>query len=223
MPTILHFLGDSHVRPVKWAIDAGLFAPFTCLLEEVGGATAVGLRHPTSKTQALALFRDRLLPFDGDRVPVFQLGEVDCGFLIWSRAQRFGESVSMQLEASLAAYQAFLREVRDNGHHRLIVSSATLPTIRDGQLDGEIALLRREVTASQRERTDLTLEYNGRLSAFCAHEGMAFADLTTALLDPETRLLHERFRHPDPHDHHLDPAEAGPIWAKVVLRNLRAA
>ena len=215
--SLLYFLGDSHVRPVQAAIAQGLLSPYECRSEEVGGATAVGLRHPTSKTQALSLFRDRLEPFDLRIIPIFQLGEVDCGFVIWIRAQRHGDGVKAQLDAALEAYGGFLREMRDKGYVDLIVSSATLPTIRDGQLDGQIALLRAEVKATQRERTDLTLEYNDRLQALCAKEQLQYVDLTPDLLNPDTRLLHERFRHPDPNDHHLNPATAGPVWAKRVL------
>lgn len=216
MERILSFLGDSHLRPVEAAIAANLFSPFECRSEQVGGATAVGLRHPTSKTQALVVFRERLSPFDPRVLPIFQLGEVDCGFVIWVRARRYGESVDDQLAASLEAYASFLRETRDRGYRDLIVTSATLPTIRDNQLDGEVALLRAEVKASHRERTDLTLEYNSRLAKICATEGLRFADLTSDLLDPETLLLHERFRHPDPKDHHLNPETAGPVWARKV-------
>ena len=216
MHRILSFLGDSHLRPVEAAIAANLFAPFECRSEQVGGATAVGLRHPTSKTQALAVFRERLTPFDPRVIPIFQLGEVDCGFVIWVRSRRYSESVDEQLSASLEAYAGFLRETRDQGYHDLVVTSATLPTIRDNQLDGEVALLRAEVKASHRERTDLTLEYNNRLAKICATEGLLFADLTSDLIDPETLLLNERFRHADPKDHHLNPETAGPVWARRV-------
>lgn len=218
---VLSFLGDSHLRPVKAAFQAGLFYPYECRIEEVGGATAVGLRHPTSKTQALVVYRERLSAFDPCVVPVFQLGEVDCGFVIWVRAQRYGESVQDQLNASLKAYASFLVDIRDQGYRDLVVTSATLPTIRDNQLSGEVALLRAEVAATQRDRTDLTIEYNERLSDICHREGLNFVCLDKDLLDPETRLIHEKFRHSDPKDHHLNPATAGPLWAMRVLEVVR--
>jgi len=217
---VLHFLGDSHLRPVQAAIEAGLFQPLECRLREVGGATAVGLRHPTSTTQALVVYREELTPFNPAVIPVFQLGEVDCGFVIWLRAQRYGESIQQQLDASLDAYQNFLLEIRAAGYEP-IVSSATLPTLYDGQLDGEIAHLRREVRATQRERTDLTFEYNRRLKAFCTSHGLAFADIASGLLDPETLLIADRFRHPDIMDHHLNPVTGGAVWAKTVLDCVR--
>jgi hypothetical protein len=216
----LHFFGDSHLRTVRSAFEAGLFAGVPCRFELVGGATAVGLRHPTSKTQALKVYRDSLLPYRPNIIPVFQLGEVDCGFVIWVRAQRHGESVRQQLEESLAAYLAFLIEIRDAGYRDLLVTSATLPTILDGQLDGEVAHLRREVLATLRERTDLTLDYNAELARLCHANDLRFLDLTTDFIDPATRVLHDRFRHFDQADHHLHPQRGGEVWAKRVLEAL---
>lgn len=217
----LFILGDSHVRPVRHALEQGWFGSLSWQVEEVGGATAVGLRHPTSKTQALLRFRECLLPFDPHTVPVFQLGEVDCGFVIWVRAQRHNESVAQQLAESLLAYRNFLLEMRDAGYERLIVTSAMLPTLKDGALDGEVAHLRREVKATMRERTDLTLEYNVRLQAMCRQENLLFADFTPHLLDPDLLTIKDFYRHPDPADHHLHPEHGGRLWVELVGEKLQ--
>lgn len=216
---MLYFLGDSHLRAVTIAINAGLFGGIRCQVEYVGGATAVGLRHPTAKTQALVKYRECLLPFRPDVIPVFQLGEVDCGFVIWLRAQRYGESIDQQFEASIHAYRGFLKEVKNAGYSPL-VTSATLPTIRDGDLDGEVSLLRHEVRATYRERTELTLRYNDRLKTICSEEKLGYIDFDIDLIDPETKLLREWFRHPDPKDHHLHPERAGELWVRRVLTKL---
>lgn len=215
----IHFLGDSHLRPVVAAINSGLFGDIRCEVDEVGGATAVGLRHPTSKTQALVRYRECLLPFRPNVTPVFQLGEVDCGFVIWVRAQRYGESVDEQLETSIRAYRGFLNEIKAVGYSP-IVTSATLPTLRDGVLDGQVSLLRHEVRATYRDRTDLTLRYNNRLKTICSEDEIEYVDFVTDMIDSETRLLNEWFRHPDPKDHHLHPERAGKLWAKRILEQL---
>ncbi len=217
----LFILGDSHVRPARHALEQGWFGSIPWQVEEVGGATAVGLRHPTSKTQALLRFRECLLPFDPHTVPVFQLGEVDCGFVIWVRAQRHNESVAQQLAESLQAYRNFLLAMRNTGYERLIVTSAMLPTLPDGALDGVVAHLRREVKATMRERTDLTLEYNERLKQICHQDNLLFADFTTHLLDPATRTIKDSYRHPDPADHHLHPEHGGRIWVELVGEKLQ--
>jgi hypothetical protein len=216
MQRSLYFLGDSHLRPAVHAYRAGLFGGVECAFESVGGATAVGLRHPTSKTQALARFREKLLPWRAGVIPVFQLGEVDCGFVIWLRAQRYGESIEEQTEQSLAAYLGFLLEMRDAGYRELIVTSATPPTIREGDF-GEVAHLRREVTATYAERSALVAHYNRRLGVMCAAHDLAFLDFTDDFVDPRTGLLNEALRNPSALDHHLDNERAGPIWARRVL------
>src|SRR5208282_5950221 len=98
---MLYFLGDSHIRPAQTAFENGYFGNIPCKFEEVGGATAVGLRHPKSKTQALLRYHECLQPFRDEVIPVFQLGEVDCGFVIWHRAEKYGEGVERQLNASI--------------------------------------------------------------------------------------------------------------------------
>ena len=216
----LHFLGDSHLRVPRAAYEAGLFGKTPCVFELVRGATAVGLRHPTSKTQALVQYRSSLLPYRRGVIPIFHIGEVDCGFVIWLRAQRRGESVDAQLLASISAYRAFLREIKAAGYCP-IATSATLPTLQDGALEGEISLLRAKVKASYRERTDLTLRYNEMLRAGCVEDGIDYLDFTPDFIDTETRLLNEWFRHPDRNDHHLHPERAGAIWVARVLDFVR--
>ncbi len=219
-PHTLLFLGDSHIRPARHAFKRGWFAPHDAVFVEIGGATAVGLRHPTSKTLALVKFRAALTPFRRDVAPVLHLGEVDCGFVIWHRAQQYGETVDEQLAAALAAYLTFIDEAAAAGYRNLIVTSATLPTLKDGQLDGEVAHLRRSVTATQIERTALTNRYNAALRQEIERRGLTFVDFTPALADGRTGLLRDAFRHADPKDHHLDPDLGGRMWAEHILAAL---
>lgn len=218
----LLFLGDSHLRPPRYAFERGWFAPHQASFVLVGGATAVGLRHPTSKTLALAKYREALTPFQPDVVPVLHLGEVDCGFVIWHRAQQYGETIEEQLDAALKAYLAFIDETAAAGYRDLIVTSATLPTLKDGQLDGEVAHLRRSVTATQVERTALTDRYNTHLKREVEARRLAFVDFTPTLADPRTGLIRDDFRHADPKDHHLDPDLGGRMWAEGVMAALAA-
>lgn len=79
------------------------------------------------------------------------------------------------------------------------------------------AVCPRQVTASQAERTDLTHRYNRRLAAEVARAGLRFVDFTPDLVDPATGLIADRFRHPDPADHHLHPEAGGRLWAARIL------
>lgn len=212
----LLFLGDSHLGPPRYAFEQGWFAPHQARFVKIGGATAVGLRHPTSKTLALVKYREALTPFKPDVVPVLHLGEVDCGFVIWHRAQQYDETIDEQLDAALKAYIALIDDTAAAGYRDLIVTSATLPTLKDGQLDGEVAHLRRSVTATQIERTALTDRYNATLKREVERRGIAFVDFTPTLADPQTGLIRDDFRHANPKDHHLDPDRGGRMWVEGV-------
>lgn len=207
-----HIVGDSHIAPFRWASERGLVNS-PCLFTEVGGATAVGLRNPNSLTDAISIFKEVLLPMREGARPVIQLGEVDCGFVIWYRAQKYGEGIDAQLEQSIAAYLEFVDELISNGYTTIVISGATLPTIRDGQDFGEIANARREVTATLLQRTKLTLYYNEKLRAAAQYRRLPFIDITGKVLDQDTQVVAEYFRYPNPSDHHLDPQKVSALWA----------
>ncbi|WP_216351889.1 hypothetical protein [Brevundimonas sp. LM2] len=129
-------IGDSHVD----AIVAGtkhLTLPCKSIL--VGGATAVGMRNPNSATNALSQFRDAVIPARSNAIPVLQLGEVDCGFVIWYRAEKLGDSIEAQMLASIKAYFGFVDELLCAGYPTVVVTGAVIPTIRDGELGVEVA------------------------------------------------------------------------------------
>lgn len=208
-------MGDSHTETLaRAASDRLLDRP--ALSTVVIGATAVGLRNPNSRTNAVEAFLQALTPFNPRKIPVIQLGEVDCGFVIWYRARKHGEPVEAQFAASLAAYAAFVDRLRALGYATVVLTGAALPTIRDGQDWGEIANARREVTATLAERTALTLRYNAGIAAIAAARDLPFVDLTPQTLDPATNTVAEDFRHPDPGNHHLHPARTAALWASQL-------
>jgi hypothetical protein len=207
-----HLVGDSHVEAVRHAAALGLLE-HGCAATVVGGATAVGLRNPNSATDAIGAFRRALLPARDGVVPVIHLGEVDCGFVIWYRADKHGESVESQFDRSVAAYMGFVDELLDGGYGTVVVTGASIPTIRDGQDWGEVANARREVTATLRQRTDLTFRYNERLSSEASKRGLPLVDLAGQMADPATGVISDAYRHPNPTDHHADPDKTAPLWA----------
>lgn len=208
-----HVIGDSHIDAIRQAAEHGLLER-PALFKQVGGATAVGLRNPNSQTDAVSKFRTELLPARLASVPVIQIGEVDCGFVIWYRAAKYNETVERQMEESLTAYFAFVDELRREGYSQLVITAPVLPTIRDGQDWGEVSNARREVTATLKQRTDLTLRYIEALKAGAHRRSLSFVDLTPDLLNPATGVVFEAYRHPNPTDHHLDPQKAAALWAR---------
>jgi hypothetical protein len=213
-------VGDSHAR-VVW--DAARLPDLRagvkmCL---VRGATAQGLHNPNSRTNALRTFQQRCEQAPTWQTLVFLLGEVDCGFVIWYRAEKYGVPVESQLQLSIGSYVEFLDRQVQAGF-RTLVLSAPLPTIRDGQDWGEVANARREVKAGQRDRTKLTLEYNARLWSACTRIGADFLDVTTPTLDPGTELIRSDYLNPDPTDHHLHPRKYAELVGPAISSALGA-
>jgi hypothetical protein len=212
-PLPLVFLGDSHARYFERAAEQGRFGARRWRLCAVNGATAVGLRNPNAKTNAVEIFRRQVSRVRRDAVIVFQLGEVDCGFVMWYRAQKYRDTVDDQLDASIAAYFAFVDEMRARGYVNFVITGATVPTIKDGQDWGIVANARREVTATLRERTNLTRRYNQRLEENAAARGLPFIDIWDETVDPATGLVRPFIIHPNPVDHHLNRNAAAALWA----------
>lgn len=182
--------------------------PFSKLhfdVTEVSGATAQGLVNPNAQTNSLEIFQSKIDTISDKNAPLlFLLGEVDTGFVIWYRAQKYGETIESQLDRSIRNYFSFLRGVQQQGFHNIVIVSAPLPTIRDNQTWGQIANLRKEVKATQRERTELTLKYNARLRDLCLTHGFSFLDCDEQLLDTRTGIVKETFLNSDRNNHHLD-------------------
>ena len=212
-PAPVLFLGDSHVKYFRVAAEHHLFAPRRMEGREVGGATAVGMRNPNAMTNALGKFRDFMRDRDTRSIVVMQLGEVDCGYVIWYRAQKYDDSVESQLEESIATYFAYLDDLRSSGFTRIVVTGATLPTITDSDQEGEVVVKRSGIKATQRERTDLTFRYNARLKAEAERRGLLYTEVTDDVLDPDTRLVRSAFRNRTPTDHHMHYPLAAAVWA----------
>ncbi len=214
---ILYGLGDSHLRVFYYIKQQQMLSKTSLRLKRVVASSAMGLPNFDSKTNARRIFEAFIASDVSPRDSLmFLLGEVDCGYVIWSRAQQHQLSVENQFERSLKHYQDFVLQVNERGYHNLILASVPLPTLRDGQDWGEVGDQRRNITATLRERTDLTFQYNQRLRQFGQQHGFQYLDFAQDLLNPETNLLDDRFRDPNPLDHHLDSVTLAP----VVIRRL---
>lgn len=210
-----HIIGDSHVSCFEHAFQRG-YIKQRCRFTAVGGATAVGLRNPNSMTNAFEIFRSVLVPVNRGVIPVIQMGEVDCGFVIWWRAEHRGETVENQIEASTAAYFAFVDTLLGEGYPTIVITGATMPTIIDGQSWGNVANARREVRATLADRIALTRSYNTKLSNGATARNLPFIDIAAEVIDPLTSSVAPQFRHPDRNDHHLNPQTAGKLWANAL-------
>ena len=214
-------LGDSHVQYFNFAATQGLFEPFNYQSCRVTGTTAAGLTNPNSFTAARPLFLSFLEQWPKDSHVVLHLGEVDCGILVWVRSQKNGTPVEIEIERSVESYMHFVDELLASGRTRIILTSATVPTINDNDHAGEIISMRRKaVSASQRERTDVTIRFNERLASEAERRRLVFADARNEVIDPISGLGYAKYRNKNPRDHHMDNLRAGVMWAAQLNKVL---
>ena len=210
-------LGDSHTsvffqKDIRRAFPKSFFNVIN-----VGGATASGLANPNSKTQASQRFAEALAETTARRV-IVMLGEVDAGFIIWYRAAKYNEPVERVMEQAVATYTGFLLEIQSRPASVLCISTP-LPTIKDGTEWGEVATARKEVTATQLERTTLTLRFNQQVQAFCDSHSIAFINLDAVSLGSDGMVRPEMLNS-DPNDHHYEPGAYSQILLKPLMEKL---
>jgi hypothetical protein len=168
-------MGDSHTAVFnEEGMKKFLRKNYDSFVETVGGATISGLTNPNSKTNANAIFNSTHNLIKPD-VLITQIGEVDTGFVIWYRAQKYRASVSEMLNQCIDNYRALLTQYQ--GKEKTIVISAPLPTIQDNQDWGEVANARKEIKATIAERTALTIEFNTSIEKMTKELGLNFINL----------------------------------------------
>ncbi len=213
-------LGDSHAAVFGHPLlRRNLWQSYLNVVS-VGAATASGLENPNSKTQAFQKF-DRALETTRAKKVIVMLGEVDTGFVIWYRAAKYGVPVGDALAKTLTTYKQFLQKIKARGLLPICVSTP-LPTIQDGNDWGEIANQRRSVTATQQERTELTLKFNREMERFCSAEDVAYLNLDDASLGDDG-LVKAGLLNKNALDHHYDRRVFAELLSKPVgyaVRNL---
>lgn len=193
-------LGDSHASVFSSEKITALLPGYSFEVTSVGGATVSGLQNPNAVTQAMPQFMSALEKTTATTV-IVMLGEVDTGFVIWYRAQKYGTPISQMLQLAIANYQKLLKDIALT--HQVICISTPLPTIRDGMDWGEVANLRKEVRASLADRTLLTKKFNDLMERFCISEGISYLNFDNLSTD-DSGNIKESLRNSDPGDHHYD-------------------
>lgn len=209
-------LGDSHTPIFHHPAFNKHFPDFFFNVVTVIGATASGLENPNTKTQAYPLFKKALNQSLAKKV-IIMLGEVDTGFVIWYRANKYQESVSAMMGRAITSYVNFLREVSTG--FDVVCISAPLPTIQDDNDWGDVANARKEVTASLRDRTALTLQFNCEIQSFCNQHSISYAMLDRECLGQDG-LVSKQLVNSDPHDHHYAPEPYSQLLIKQLAKFL---
>ena len=207
-------LGDSHACIFRHKRIRRSLPRFFFNVTNVGGATASGLANPNSRSQAYQIFRDALKTTKA-KIVIVMLGEVDTGFVIWYRAKKYNEAVSVVMQAAIKTYTGFLSEIKASSIQVICVSTP-LPTIKDGNDWGEIANARKEISATQVERTALTLAFNQQIEVFCQLEGISFINLDKRSLG-ENGTVNPSLLNSNPNNHHYEPQ----AYAALLVGPLR--
>ena len=193
-------LGDSHAAIFNHPHLKGCFPDTYFHVCFIGGATVSGLENPNSKTDSRRIFETALATCRHRKTTIVMLGEVDTGFVIWYRAAKYKESVDEMLKKTVTKFERFIEKI--NKYNKIIVISTPLPTIHDDD-SGEVANLRKEVTATLLERTELTLKFNALIQSFCEHQRVSFLSLDEDSLG-KNGLVNPELLNDDPTDHHYD-------------------
>ncbi|WP_346778719.1 SGNH/GDSL hydrolase family protein [Burkholderia sp. Ac-20353] len=208
-------LGDSHVRVFEHIWFAVSLPRVRFDIEYVPGATAIGIENRNSITSALLRFTDRLASSRHDWV-LLNLGEVDTAYSLWKLVEFRSCPIPELLDEAIRNYCDFILEVAAS--HRVAVLSAPLPTLADQAAPrDETAAVRQQVSASQRERTELALEFNARVKAFCEAHDVPYLDSSPHALGPDG-LVKQSWRHRRRFDHHYARAP----YARCLAKQLKA-
>jgi len=213
-PKTYYFMGDSHVNIFNTMAKNNMFDDNISIKTKiVQGATAQGMVNPASKTNALNILNDFIDTniLDKKTKLFFLLGEVDCGFVIWYRAEKHGITIEEQLHTSIDNYFTFLKNTKNKGYNDINVISVSLPTIVDNYDWRDHISFRSEVTANQKARTDLTLHYNKLLEEKCKEHNFNFIDITAEQLDKKTGIIKPKFLNSQKWNHHLKDDEISKI------------
>lgn len=212
--------GDSHTGVFRY-INAKQ-SKFKFNICEVGGATALGLVNPNSKTNALPIFSKKIQTTSAKKI-LIMLGEVDCGFIIWVRSKRYNISVDHQINESIQNLFNFIQKhVIDTNKYKnndIIIAGSVLPTIRDNADKNLLGGARREVDASQQLRTLKTLEYNTILKNKCNDCGYTYIDITEDIIDKNENIVKSMYLNKNPHDHHLDNEKTYKLWISQLNKH----
>jgi hypothetical protein len=209
-------IGDSHARVFENKLFSTISHDIFFNVHAVGGATASGLENPNSKTQAYNLFAKALKGKANNKV-IIMLGEVDTGFVIWYRANKYDESVNIMMNNTLEKYQNFIDKI--NKTFNVIVISTPLPTIQDNCNWGEVANARKEIKASQYDRTQLTLMFNIEMEKYCKQNNIVYVNLDHDCIGSKG-IVKKELKNSDQNDHHYNQDKYASLLVKKLVHNL---
>lgn len=208
-------LSDSHGGVFEYIFDNNLFVPHLINVEIVGGATAYGLLKKHSETNSFNKYKTGLQRFKTYNTILIQLGEVDCSFVLWKKAEKEKSTSQETIQCSIVGYEKLIKTLVKL-KKTIIISGAILPTLKDGQRADETAQLRNTIFATQQERTNLILHFNLELKKLAEKYNLSYIDITNETIDKSTQMINAKYIRKDKIDHHQSFQETAPIWVKKL-------
>jgi hypothetical protein len=207
-------LGDSHGEIFNYCNKKQQNIYFEVVI--VGGATAQGSVNPNSTTNALSIFKEKInnIKHNDYNYIIINLGEVDCGFVIWYRKNKYNIGIEDQLKITTDNLFNFINfEILPYFESsKIIINGSVLPTIKDNTDKKYLTGARSEIAASQIDRTALTIKYNNILKNYSLINGYNYMDITNYILDNETKVVNKIFLNKNIFDHHLDNENTYNLW-----------
>jgi len=194
-------IGDSHTEVFEGYIGEDyIFEQIRC-----HGATARGAISPITKTDSLKIFRNGLATKEANRV-IIELGEVDCGYLIWIKNKQTKEPILDLMNESIDRLIKFVEEeVYQYFEPKDVIMMSVIPPIIEDMTDKRFLEGNRGgVNPSLEERISLIRTWNKRLAIECKARGWKNLNINSRIT-AEERVI-QQFRNPNPWDHHLWPA-----------------
>ena len=204
-------IGDSHTEVFEGYTGKDyIFEQVRC-----HGATARGAISPITKTDSLKVFRNGLSTKEANRV-IIELGEVDCGYLLWMKNKETGEPLLDLMNESIDRLIKFVEEeVYQYFEAKDVIMMSVIPPIVEDMTDKRFLQGQRgEVNPSLDERRSLTRTWNKRLAIECSKRGWKNLNINPKITKDEEVI--SVFRNPNPWDHHLWPATT----IKIVMEEL---
>ena len=209
-------IGDSHTKVFQYIKKNKLCNTYNFDIILIGGATAQGMVNPNSKTNAMPIFTKKvkmIKPNYYNKI-LIMLGEVDCGFIIWLRSEKYNISVDEQINISINNLFKFLKNtvLQKFKNNDIIVCGSILPTIKDNTDKNILGGARADIKTSQLERTYKTLEYNEILKKRCIEHNFNYIDITNDTINNNTHIINDYYLSDNKNDHHLSDDKTYKLW-----------
>jgi hypothetical protein len=152
---------------------------------------------------------------------MIMVGEVDCGFTMWYRKDKYNTSIKEQLDNAVSKLFEFIdNEIRTKyDAEQITIIGANLPTLFDHVIP--MQKVRREFKRHRtlKERTQLTLMYNDNLKNESIKRRYKYIDIVKETMDSTTQVVDRQYLRPNERDHHLSEDKTALLWKNASYRS----